>query len=55
VPPVVNHKGVVSKVKSVQEIYDPATKNILLFINWHVPYAWGGPDSIDVKRLMSSQ
>jgi hypothetical protein len=52
---VVNYKGVVFKVKSLQEIYDPATKDILLFANWHAPYPWGAPDSIDLKRFMSSR
>jgi hypothetical protein len=52
---VVIYKGVVFKVKSRQEIYDPATKDILLFANWHAPYPWGGPDSIDVKRLKNSR
>jgi hypothetical protein len=52
---VVNYKGVVFKVKGLQEIYDPATKNILLFANRYTPYPWGAPDSTDVKRLMSGQ
>jgi hypothetical protein len=52
---VVNYKGMVFKVKSLQEIYDPVTRNILLFQNWHASYPWGGPESTDLKRLMSGR
>jgi hypothetical protein len=52
---VVNYKGVVFEVKNLQEIYDPATRNILLFQNWHAPYPWGGPEPADVERLTSGR
>jgi hypothetical protein len=51
---IVDYKGVVFKVRSLQEIYDPETKDILLFTNWYAPYPWGGPDSVDGKRLMGN-
>lgn len=52
---VVNYKGVIFEVKNLQEIYDPATRNILLFQKWHASYPWGGPDSTDLKRLTSNR
>jgi hypothetical protein len=50
---VVNYKGVVFRVTTFQEIYDPETKSILQFTNWYTPYPWGAPAPLDLKRLLS--
>ena len=49
---VVTHKGALIKVKTLQEIFDPETQDILLLHNHYQGYPWGGPDDIDVKRIM---
>lgn len=30
---------------------DPDAKNILVPVNYLVPYPWGGPDAVDIKQL----
>jgi len=52
---LVNYKGKLIQVKALQEIYDPQTRNILLLRSWYKGYPWGGPDEIDIKRLMAGR
>jgi hypothetical protein len=52
---LVIYKGTLIRVKKAQEIFDPQTKNILLLVHWYEGYPWGGPDEIDVKRLMAQR
>lgn len=52
---VVNYKGTLIKVKSLQEIFDPQTRNILLLMNQYLPYPWGGPDEVDLKRIIAGK
>ncbi|RKP43929.1 hypothetical protein [Pararobbsia silviterrae] len=50
----VSYKGVEFEVTGLQEVYDPDTKNILLFTNYVMPYPWGGPEPVDIKQLSES-
>jgi len=52
---LVSHKDKIFKVKSLLEVYDPDTGTILQFSNSFVPYPWGGPDKVDVARLMNGR
>lgn len=49
-PAIVNYKGTVFKVWSSREVYDPETRSILSFTNWHTPYPWGAPEPADLER-----
>ena len=52
---VVNYKGTLIKLKSLQEIFDPETQEIVQLSAQYRGYPWGDPDEIDVKRMMSSR
>ncbi len=48
---LINYKGVLINVSSLQEIYDPQTRSILVLRSHYLPYPWGGPEEIDLKQL----
>lgn len=49
---LVHYKGKEFRVQSVLEVYDPESKSILQFTNSYAPYPWGGPDGIDLTRII---
>lgn len=49
------YKGKEINLRSFQEIFDPETQNIIQLSVMDLPYPWGGPDKVDIERIMSSK